>query len=83
MFQSFNLRSTDKAGLVYSLVPSTSAKELGRVELVGSGVAMPNDGPDNDGDMKYGGDISKAPGMKRRIPCRIGAFPPTVTARCR
>ena len=45
----------------YSLVAAITAEELGHVELVSNGVAMLNNGPDNDGDEKDGGDISKAP----------------------
>ena len=61
MFQSFNFRSKAKLRPFYSLVASITAEELGHVELVSNGVAMLNNGPDNDGDLKDGGDISKAP----------------------
>ncbi len=61
MFQSFNFRSKDKLKPFYSLVASITAEELGHVELVSNGVAMLNNGPDNDGDRSDGGDISGAP----------------------
>ncbi|WP_232630143.1 manganese catalase family protein [Methylobacterium sp. Leaf118] len=61
MFQSFNFRSKDKLKPFYSLVASITAEELGHVELVSNGVAMLNNGPDNDGDETPGGDISGAP----------------------
>jgi len=61
MFQSFNFRSKSKLRPFYSLVASITAEELGHVELVSNGVAMLNNGPDNDGDMTDGGDISLSP----------------------
>ena len=61
MFQSFNFRSKAKLRPFYSLVASITAEELGHVELVSNGVAMLNNGPDNDGDEEDGGDISDAP----------------------
>lgn len=61
MFQSFNFRSKSKLRPFYSLVASITAEELGHVELVSNGVAMLNNGPDHDGDMEDGGDISGAP----------------------
>ncbi|HEY8610329.1 MAG TPA: manganese catalase family protein, partial [Roseomonas sp.] len=61
MFQSFNFRSKEKLRPFYSLVASITAEELGHVELVSNGVAMLNNGPDNDGDTAPGGDISGAP----------------------
>ncbi|RDJ20872.1 manganese catalase family protein [Bosea caraganae] len=61
MFQSFNFRSKDKLKPFYHLVASITAEEIGHVELVSNGVAMLNNGPDNDGDEGDGGDISKAP----------------------
>ncbi|MEQ4599420.1 MAG: manganese catalase family protein, partial [Methylobacteriaceae bacterium] len=61
MFQSFNFRSKSKLRPFYSLVAAITAEELGHVELVSNGVAMLANGPDNDGDAKDGGDISKAP----------------------
>ncbi len=61
MFQSFNFRSKSKLRPFYSLVASITAEELGHIELVSNGIAMLNNGPDNDGDTKDGGDISKAP----------------------
>ena len=61
MFQSFNFRSKAKLRPFYSLVASITAEELGHVELVSNGVAMLNNGPDNDGDEQDGGDISDAP----------------------
>jgi len=61
MFQSFNFRSKSKLRPFYSLVAAITAEELGHVELVSNGVAMLNNGPDNDGDEADGGDISKAP----------------------
>ena len=66
MFQSFNFRSKTKLRPFYSLVAAITAEELGHLELVSNGVAMLNNGPDNDGDAQDGGDISGAPfeGMK-------------------
>ena len=61
LFQSFNFRSKGKLRPFYDLVASITAEELGHVELVSNGVAMLNNGPDNDGDMEDGGDISGAP----------------------
>src|SRR3954462_12138919 len=61
MFQSFNFRSKTKLRPFYELVASITAEELGHVELVSNGVAMLNNGPDNDGDESDGGDISNAP----------------------
>jgi Mn-containing catalase len=61
MFQSFNFRSKAKLRPFYNLVASITAEELGHVELVSNGVAMLNNGPDNDGDEEDGGDISGAP----------------------
>src|SRR3712207_7136785 len=61
MFQSFNFRSKSKLRPFYSLVAAITAEELGHVELVSNGVAMLNNGPDNDGDEENGGDISGAP----------------------
>ena len=61
MFQSFNFRSKSKLRPFYSLVATITAEELGHVELVSNGVAMLNNGPDNDGDEEDGGDISDAP----------------------
>ncbi len=61
MFQSFNFRSKSKLRPFYSLVAAITAEELGHVELVSNGVAMLNNGPDNDGDATNGGDISGAP----------------------
>jgi Mn-containing catalase len=61
LFQSFNFRSKNKLKPFYSLVAAITAEELGHVELVSNGVAMLNNGPDNDGDEKDGGDISGAP----------------------
>ncbi len=61
MFQSFNFRSKSKLRPFYSLVAAITAEELGHVELVSNGIAMLNNGPDNDGDMMNGGDISEAP----------------------
>lgn len=61
MFQSFNFRSKGKLRPFYNLVASITAEELGHVELVSNGVAMLNNGPDNDGDEEDGGDISGAP----------------------
>ncbi len=60
MFQSFNFRSKAKLRPFYELVASITAEELGHVELVSNGVAMLNNGPDNDGDESDGGDISGA-----------------------
>src|SRR3712207_5646602 len=61
MFQSFNFRSKSKLRPFYSLVAAITAEELGHVELVSNGVAMLNNGPDNDSDEEDGGDISGAP----------------------
>src|SRR4029434_1835259 len=61
MFQSFNFRSKHKLRPCYSLVAAITAEELGHVELVSNGVAMLNNGPDNDGDEENGGDTSGAP----------------------
>src|ERR1700759_4284920 len=61
MFQSFNFRSKSKLRPFYDLVARIKAEELGHVELVSNGVAMLNNGPDNDGDETDGGDISAAP----------------------
>jgi Mn-containing catalase len=61
MFQSFNFRSKHKLRPFYSLVAAITAEELGHVELVSNGVAMLNNGPDNEGDESDGGDISGAP----------------------
>ncbi len=61
MFQSFNFRSKAKLRPFYELVASITAEELGHIELVSNGVAMLNNGPDNDGDETDGGDISGAP----------------------
>lgn len=62
LFQSFNFRSKNKLKPFYSLVAAITAEELGHVELVSNGVAMLNNGPDEDGrDEVNGGDISDAP----------------------
>ena len=61
LFQSFNFRSKDKLKPFYSLVAAITAEELGHVELVSNGVAMLNNGPDDDSDEDEGGDISDAP----------------------
>ena len=62
LFQSFNFRSKNKLKPFYSLVASITAEELGHVELVSNGVAMLNNGPDEEGrDEVNGGDISGAP----------------------
>jgi len=61
MFQSFNFRSKAKFRPFYNLIASITAKEMGHVELVSNGVAMLNNGPDNDGDEEDGSDISGAP----------------------
>lgn len=61
MFQSFNFRSKKKLRQFYSLVAAITAEELGHVELVSNGVAMLNNGPDNNGDRSDGGDVSGAP----------------------
>lgn len=61
MFQSFNFRSKEKLRPFYSLVASITAEELGHVELVSNGVAMLNNGPDDDGDEEDGGDLSEGP----------------------
>jgi len=41
MFQSFNFRSKSKLRPFYSLVAAITAEELGHVELVSNGVAIP------------------------------------------
>jgi len=61
LFQSFNFRSKDKLKPFYSLVAAITAEELGHVELVSNGVAMLNNGPDDDSDEEDGGDLSDAP----------------------
>lgn len=61
IFQSFNFRSKDKLRPFYSLVAPITAEELGHVELASNGVAMLNNGPDDDGDEEDGGDMSDAP----------------------
>jgi Mn-containing catalase len=62
LFQSFNFRSKNKLKPFYSLVAAITAEELGHVELVSNGVAMLNNGPDEEGrDEVDGGDISGAP----------------------
>jgi Mn-containing catalase len=62
LFQSFNFRSKTKLRPFYSLVAAITAEELGHVELVSNGVAMLNNGPDQEGgDAGDGGDISGAP----------------------
>ena len=61
LFQSFNFRSKNKLRPFYGLVAAITAEELGHVELVSNGVAMLNNGPDNDADSVDGGDISGAP----------------------
>ena len=66
MFQSFNFRSKHKLRPIYNLVAAITAEELGHVELVSNGVAMLNNGPDNDGAEENGGAMSDASfeGMK-------------------
>ncbi|HEX8416304.1 MAG TPA: manganese catalase family protein [Methylobacterium sp.] len=59
MFQSFNFRSKSKLRSIYNVVASITAEELGHVELVTTGVAMLNSGPDSD--ETGGADISGAP----------------------
>jgi Mn-containing catalase len=61
MFQSFNFRSKEKLRPFYELVASITAEELGHVELVSNGVAMVANGPDRDGDLAQGGDLSDTP----------------------
>jgi Mn-containing catalase len=61
LFQSFNFRSKEKLKPFYATVAAITAEELGHVELVSNGVAMLNNGPDDDGDEEDGGDISDAP----------------------
>lgn len=61
LFQSFNFRSKSKLRPFYSLVAAITAEELGHVELVSNGVAMLNNGPDDQANDTEGGDISKAP----------------------
>ena len=59
MFQSFNFRSKSKLRPIYETVASITAEEVGHVELVSTGVAMLNNGPDKP---EVGGaDISGAP----------------------
>ena len=41
MYQSFNFRSKAKLRPFYNLVASITAEELGHVELVANGIAMP------------------------------------------
>ena len=59
MYQSFNFRSKSKLRAIYDIVASITAEEVGHVELVASGVAMLNNGPDSD--ETGGADISDAP----------------------
>jgi Mn-containing catalase len=59
MYQSFNFRSKSKLRPIYDIVASITAEEVGHVELVATGVAMLNNGPDSD--ESGGADISKAP----------------------
>ncbi len=61
LFQSFNFRSKSKLRPFYDLVASITAEELGHVELVSHGVAMLNNGPDDDAKEKGGADITDAP----------------------
>jgi Mn-containing catalase len=61
MFQSFNFRSKSKLRPFYNLVAAITAEELGHVELVSNGVAMLNNGPDDEADETSGADISDAP----------------------
>jgi len=61
LFQSFNFRSKSRLRPFYGLVAAITAEELGHVELVSNGVAMLNNGPDEDADDTDGGDVSKAP----------------------
>lgn len=61
LFQSFNFRSKSKLRPFYSLVAAITAEELGHVELVSNGVAMLNNGPDEDHDDEVAGDITNAP----------------------
>ena len=51
----------EQAAAVLQPVAAITAEELGHVELVSNGVAMLNNGPDDDGDEVDGGDISGAP----------------------
>src|SRR6185312_2871058 len=75
MFQSFNFRSKSKLRPFYSLVAAITAEELGHVELVSNGVAMLNNGPDQDGvDEEDGGDISGAPYEAMKDVRLAGAF---------
>lgn len=62
LFQSFNFRSKSKLRPFYSLVAAITAEELGHVELVSTGVAMLNNGPDvPDADRVGPTDVSDAP----------------------
>jgi Mn-containing catalase len=75
LFQSFNFRSKSKLKPFYSLVAAITAEELGHVELVSNGVAMLNNGPDQDGvDEQDGGDISGAPYEAMKDVRLAGAF---------
>lgn len=74
LFQSFNFRSKSKLRPFYSLVAAITAEELGHIELVSHGVAMLNNGPDNDGDETDGGDISDAPFAVMRNIRQAGGF---------
>ena len=75
LFQSFNFRSKSKLKPFYSLVAAITAEELGHVELVSNGVAMLNNGPDQDGvDEEDGGDISGAPYEAMKDVRLAGAF---------
>src|SRR5215207_3032888 len=48
LFQSFNFRSKSKLRPFYSLVANITAEELNHVELVSNGVALLNNGPDDE-----------------------------------
>jgi Mn-containing catalase len=61
LFQSFNFRSKSKLRPFYGLVAAITAEELGQVELVSNGVAMLNNGPDDQADTTSAPDISGAP----------------------
>ena len=59
MFQSFNFRSKKKLRPFYEIVASITAEEMGHVELVSTGVAMLNNGPDKE--EAGGADLSDGP----------------------
>jgi hypothetical protein len=68
---------------------SVTTAELGHVELLSSGVAMLANGPDDEGHVADGGDISDAPfadmgaSGSPRPSCPRAAVPPPLAATMR